>query len=573
MTTKITMAVLSAALLSACTPASLPSVEPQGMPPSQPMAHRSASPLGAYLQGAIADVRGDELRAAKAYSLSMEDGAAIHLPTAMHMRALEKYLLQDDVPAAIRIAKTSADEKGDALMQWMTLMVHGAKKNDRKAVRAHLRKAQEHLPELVQLHLIDAYLQLRAGVSRKTAMKGLKNADITTGYLARLTYHKARMAVIEGDTDTAIDLLTDAQKLEEGALFTSRLLGRLHHAAGNTDKASAALSEFRTKHASALLLADVADADFLTAEEERTESSLADDMAETLFGLSVLLWAQGADVPARQFMALALHLDGTDMYKRYYAGVLAESAGQLDLALGYYKDIAKTPGLTLASFSRQGATYKTLGKVDKAITILTRAHTQAPQNQAILSQLAAFHEEAGHYKEAVALYTQLIESFTEDTTDAQKAQTFFARGAAYERQQNYKAATADMQKALTITPDEPMILNYLGYMWVDADMRVEEGFDLLKKAHKLAPRSPAVLDSLGWAHYKLNAYAQALLYISRAVDLQPEDPILQDHLGDVYHALGNPTNAQKHWRLALELASRSESPDLNVDTLKKKLEK
>ncbi|MET0182916.1 MAG: tetratricopeptide repeat protein, partial [Caulobacterales bacterium] len=152
-----------------------------------------------------------------------------------------------------------------------------------------------------------------------------------------------------------------------------------------------------------------------------------------------------------------------------------------------------------------------------------------------------------HYSEAEPLYTELIGEGSDDW------RLYFARGASRERLGRWSDAEADLQHALQIEPDQPDVLNYLGYSWVDRGEHLQEGLALITRALEARPNSGAILDSLGWAHYRLGDYEMALGYLERAVELEPSDPILNDHLGDCYWRVGRRVEARFQWRRVLTL--------------------
>jgi Flp pilus assembly protein TadD len=108
-------------------------------------------------------------------------------------------------------------------------------------------------------------------------------------------------------------------------------------------------------------------------------------------------------------------------------------------------------------------------------------------------------------------------------------------------------------RALEMQPENATVLNYLGYSWIDRGINLEEGFDLIRKAVALEPESGQIVDSLGWAHYRLGQYEEAVDYLERAVALEPGDPVLNDHLGDAYWKAGRQKEAGFQWRRALKL--------------------
>ena len=136
----------------------------------------------------------------------------------------------------------------------------------------------------------------------------------------------------------------------------------------------------------------------------------------------------------------------------------------------------------------------------------------------------------------------------------------FARGAARERLGRHGEAEADFERALELSPEQPDVLNYLGYMWVDRGEQLagRPGHDPARG--RARPNSGAIIDSLGWAYYRLGEYARALDHLEAAVALEPADATLNDHLGDLYWRLGRRTEARFQWRRALAL-----EPDNGAD--------
>lgn len=161
--------------------------------------------------------------------------------------------------------------------------------------------------------------------------------------------------------------------------------------------------------------------------------------------------------------------------------------------------------------------------------------------------LADIYRNLGRYADAEPIYTELIGVNPDDW------RLYFSRGAARERLDRWNEAEADLQRALELSPDQPDVLNYLGYSWIDRGERLAEGLAMIQRAVQLRPTSGAIIDSLGWAHYRMGDYAQALDYLEHAVELEPADPTLNDHLGDVYWRLDRRIEARFQWQRALTL--------------------
>ncbi len=146
---------------------------------------------------------------------------------------------------------------------------------------------------------------------------------------------------------------------------------------------------------------------------------------------------------------------------------------------------------------------------------------------------------------------------------------FYARGIALERNEEWDRAEADFLKALKLKPDQPLVLNYLGYSWIEQGRHVERAQKMIENAVAQRPNDGYIVDSLGWAHYRLNEYERAVKFLERAVELKPQDPVINDHLGDAYWQVGRRIEARFQWRHALAL----EPDDSEIPKIKSKLDK
>jgi Flp pilus assembly protein TadD len=190
--------------------------------------------------------------------------------------------------------------------------------------------------------------------------------------------------------------------------------------------------------------------------------------------------------------------------------------------------------------------YQSAGDKEGALKLArTAAATGDTEARITLSDLLRANE---IYPEAIALLDTLIgEAKSPDW------QLYYARGQAYDRTGQWKAAEADLYQALKLRPDEAELLNYLGYAWIDRGERLDEAMGMVEKAVAANPRSGAIVDSLGWAHYRLGDYKKAVEVLEQAVELEAGDPEINNHLGDAYWRVGRRIEAEFQWQRALSL--------------------
>lgn len=129
----------------------------------------------------------------------------------------------------------------------------------------------------------------------------------------------------------------------------------------------------------------------------------------------------------------------------------------------------------------------------------------------------------------------------------------YSRGIALERSKQWPRAEADFLKALELNPDQPYVLNYLGYSWVEHGIHLDKALTMIETAVKLRPEDGYIVDSMGWVLFRLGRYAEAVPHLERAVELRPSDPTINDHLGDAYWRVGRENEARFQWDRALVL--------------------
>ena len=155
------------------------------------------------------------------------------------------------------------------------------------------------------------------------------------------------------------------------------------------------------------------------------------------------------------------------------------------------------------------------------------------------------------FSEAADAYSEAIKRLKAEDMPPRWS-LYYSRGIAYERSNQWNLAEADLEHALELKPDQPLVLNYLGYSWIDRGEKLKSGLKMIEKAVELRPDDGYIVDSLGWAHYRLGDYASAVQYLEKALELVPEDPTINDHLGDAYWKSGRVTEARYQWRRALQ---------------------
>jgi tetratricopeptide (TPR) repeat protein len=288
-------------------------------------------------------------------------------------------------------------------------------------------------------------------------------------------------------------------------------------------------------------------------------------MAEVFYGLGELLANEGGVGMGILYLQMALYLQPDHSFALVSLANAYESARRYEDAIAAYDRVAKDTPLQSEIEIRKAFDLNSLDKVDEAKVILDKLAAEDPKDVKALDALGSIMRVRKRYSEAVDYYTRALALVKEPAK--RHWSLFYSRGTCYERLKNWPPAETDLKKALKLYPDQPMVLNYLGYSWVDQNHNLKEGMSLIEKAVALKPDDGYIVDSLGWAHFKLGNFKEAVRFLERAVELKPEDPVLNDHLGDALWRVGREREARFQWDQSLTLEPEPEE----VEKIKKKL--
>tara|TARA_Y100000022_G_scaffold44829_1_gene37424 strand:+ start:1386 stop:3071 length:1686 start_codon:yes stop_codon:yes gene_type:complete len=172
-------------------------------------------------------------------------------------------------------------------------------------------------------------------------------------------------------------------------------------------------------------------------------------------------------------------------------------------------------------------------------------------NKKIIFDMANFYKNFKKYEEAIIFYTKLIDEFN-DNLDIKK-DILYRRGGSYERIKEYSKSDEDLLHSLRIDPDDAYVLNYLAYSWLERDYKINEAIEMLETAYSLKSNDPYIIDSIGWAYYLTNDYIKAEKFLKRAVELMPDDSIVNDHYGDILWKLNRKIQARYFWSNVLKM--------------------
>jgi tetratricopeptide (TPR) repeat protein len=254
------------------------------------------------------------------------------------------------------------------------------------------------------------------------------------------------------------------------------------------------------------------------------------------------------------YLRLAIRLDPQQNEAWVFLGDILAQSDDHDAARAAYGKVPASSPDWVDARERIIASYQAEDDLDTAIRMAEDLVKVAPDDRDALVVQADLYRAANRFPDAVKVLDKLIAS---DPSGADWA-VYYERGTALDRAGRWPEAERDLQKALSLRPDQPDVLNYLGYSWVTRGERLQQAVGMLQKAYLAQPNSGEIADSLGWAYYNMGDFKQAVQRLERAVALEPVNAEINDHLGDAYWRAGRKTEAQYQWSRVLSLKPGAE---------------
>ena len=276
-----------------------------------------------------------------------------------------------------------------------------------------------------------------------------------------------------------------------------------------------------------------------------------DGAAEVLLDIASALNRGGGEAFVRLYLQFARTLSPENDAVLIQLGGVAEGQQKLEEAIKIYGEVSPKSPLKRVAELQLGLNLAELKRTDEAVSHLKVLLDQEPDDMRAYLALGGVHAGVDDFKSAAAIYDRAVERLKNPTRADWSI--FYQRGISYERLKQWPKAEPNFKKALELFPNQPQVLNYLGYSWIDMNMNLEEGLEMIQKAVELRPSDGFIIDSLGWGYYRLGRYEEAVTELERAVTLQPADPVLNDHLGDAYWRVGRKLEATFQWAHARDL--------------------
>lgn len=533
---------------------------------------------GAYLAGSYAADQGSSEASAyfrRALSFRPQDKFA--------QRALLLSLIDDgNFTEAVRRANIIQEDSDSSIRPVVRLVLAANAFKAQDYARVQTIVKDKNSREARLWVFFTAWADYARGEKRK-AIQSLQQERFSEWYSFLSLYNIALMQDLSNDDKQAaanFEKALNYKQLAEMAPETYEHL--LYSYAGlicRTQGAKAALRQLDRIEDSANISGSLLQSLRADLQQEKTPRRLvntaSEGAAEFTYAIGSTFLRAGEDIYADIYLQTALFLRPDDASTLFRLGVLSAKMQQPEKLRAYFAQIPphsphyRDAELLLALNINQNFADK--DDIDKkndtqSLPELEKMIARSPEKTELQNVLANMYLQSEKYTDAIALLNSMIDE--NNPNERKNWSLFFQRGIAYERNKNWAKAEADFQKALQLNPQNADVLNYYGYSLTDRNLQLEKGLDMVRKAAELRPQDGAILDSLGWAYYKLGNYDKAVTTLEQAVQANPSESSINDHLGDVYWTIGKKLDAVFQWNHALTF--KPEAKDENI--IRKKLQ-
>ena len=525
---------------------------------------------GAYLAAHIAQVDNDLDNAITYYKQALAfDPEDASLQQSLMLTLIAQGRFEESLPYADKLKETPEIER----FSRVALAIDSFRKKD-------FGKAEYWL----KLSLESDLDRLIAGVMTAWAKQGAGDGEAALKFLDKLggpewfdlfkSCHRALVADVSGFADKAdaaysatLENVSAGGAAPETWMRCAQAYAGFLARKGDKDKALSVLDQVEAFAPGKIEIVDLRGKITKGEQVKPLVATASDGAAEILLDLATALNRGGGEPFVRLYLEYALALRPDNDAALVQLASVAEQMKDSEKAIELYRRIPADSPLKGISDLQLGLNLADLDKKDEAIAHLKALVEASPEDMRGYLALGGVYSSKEDFSSAADLYDKAVALLkTPAPTDWN---VFYQRGIAYERLKEWPKAEPNFRKALELNPDQPQVMNYLGYSWVDQGINLHEGLEMIKKAVDMRPSDGYIVDSLGWAYYQLGQYEDSVREMERAVSLKPEDPVLNDHLGDAYWRVGRRLEATFQWAHARDM---SPEPDLLASVQKKLVE-
>lgn len=476
---------------------------------------------------------------------------------AIQRDAIQRLIIAGDVEKAINLAVASVGgeelRSNDALYTLLFMLKYVDADNYHDALTQVQEFDGQGLLGAVQF-LVESWLTLGAErtVNAQAMEKAIENAGL---FSPLMQYHAALMYVQMDDDASATEYFANATaSIESTPLRVVTQALYFYKKTGNANAAELLANAYKKAYPYSQFL------DVWNKEGEQPVANAAEGMAELFFTIASIVFSERSGDDGLMYIQLANYLRPDFPAAKLMQGNMLEAGEHFDDAIAAYQSIDTKSVYYPRAMIRIALNYEAQDKIDKALSTLRNLKKNFPDYIEVRRTYADILRSDKRYIKAADAYSVVIDAHKKN--DTQDWRLYYARGICYEREKQWNKAEKDFLYALELEPEQPDVLNYLGYSWVEQGVHIDRARTYILSAVKQRPEDAHIIDSMGWVYYKLGEFDMAVTYLERAISLAPQDPILNDHLGDAYFRVGRTVEATFQWERALNFKPDSEQETL-----------
>jgi len=514
-------------------------------PTAQDLAGLTAS--GSYLAARHAGQERDAIAAAAYYRAALRrDPKNAELLD----RAFLSMVVGGDIDEAVNFASRILEADKDDKVSRLVLGVREIKQKQYSSARRNLTRSVRGPITDLTATLLTAWASYGAG-DTKAAISTIDHLTGPDWYAIFKDLHAGMILDLAGNKKEAGKRFEQAYKLDPSALRVVEAYGSWLSRNKTNEEATAVFAAFdKVLPNHPLIDAEMEKLKHGAKLPPLVANSQA-GAAEALYGLGASLGRRGGEELGLVYLQLSLYLSPTHPLALLSLADLYESLKKPDLAIKVYERVPANSPLRRNALIQMAANLDSLNQSDEAEKHLKTLLSERPDDLEAIMALGNILRGRKKFAECADVYSKGIATIAQPTKP--NWVIFYFRGICYERSHEWPKAEADLKKALELFPEQPQVLNYLGYSWIDQGVNLDEGMKMIKRAVQQRPDDGYIVDSLGWAYFRLGNYDEATKNLEHAIELKPEDPTINDHLGDAYWRVGRTLEAKFQWAHARDL--------------------
>jgi len=547
----ITLTLSACAVLAACTPEGERAVLNYSGAAQVSEMEVGGSGAGNYLAGRYAQKERDFSSASRLLEKALEDSPG---NTRLLNRTFLTKLADGNIASAADMARkiTGTDARSaSAPIAQLVLIVEAIKQGDLAGAETELKSFPNRGFSGFMKPLLQAWVLVGQGRGAEaiTALEPLKSQ---AGLRVLYELHAALVSDVAGMPAAAEGHYRLAsENATQATLRVVQGLGRHLERRGDADGARALYEAYARENPDSVVLNPAMERLAAGVKPAFLVANAAEGVSEALFNIASTMTRQNSAQLALIYGRLSIYLKPDfDLAQMLVAGLLESMDRNAD-AIATYRAVSPASPLSWSARLRIAGNLEVLERDDEAIDLLRVLTKEDPTRPGPLVSLGDLLRSNKRFEESVVAYDQAISRLGE--IEKRHWTILYSRGISLERARQWSRAEKDFERALELNPEQPYVLNYLGYSWVDQGINLDRARKMIERAVELRPNDGYIVDSLGWVLYRLGDFKGAVEQLERAVELRPQDPTINDHLGDAYWRVGRYSEARFQWRRALIL--------------------